>query len=50
MNPPSPFENLCAPSKALKAELPDANEQADLVHTGRARLADAQNPSLAQER
>lgn len=49
MSPSHPFENLCGPGKPLKAEPPDAKELAGLVHTGRARLADAQNPSLSLE-
>ncbi len=43
------LDNLCGPGKPLKAEAPDAKESAGLVHTGRARLLDARNKSLAVE-
>lgn len=43
----SPLENLCGPGKALRREAPDAKELAGLVHSGLARLADAQNPSVS---
>lgn len=43
------LENLSGPGKALKAEAPDHNETAGLMRTGKARLADAQNVSLALE-
>ena len=43
------LENLSGPGKALKAEAPDDNETAGLIRTGKARLADARNVSLALE-
>ena len=43
------LENLSGPGKALKAEAPDDNETAGLIRTGKARLADAHNISLALE-
>lgn len=43
------LENLSGPGKALKAEAPDDNETAGLLRTGKARLADARNASLALE-
>ncbi|MDZ4128671.1 MAG: hypothetical protein U1E02_31530 [Hydrogenophaga sp.] len=43
------LENLSGPGKALKAEAPDDNETAGLIRTGKARLADARNASLALE-
>ena len=46
---PSPFENLCGPGKPLHAEPPDAAEFAGLKRSGLARLADADNSSLALE-
>lgn len=49
MSPPSPLDNLCGPGKALKAEPPDAAELAGLIRTGKARLADARNTTLALE-
>lgn len=49
MSPPSPLDNLCGPGKALKAEPPDAAELAGLIRTGKARLADAHNTTLALE-
>lgn len=45
----SAFENLCGPNKPLKAEAPDEKEFAGLMHSGRARLKDAENKSLALE-
>ena len=45
----SPLHNLSGPGKALKAEAPDAAELAGLVRTGKARLADARNTTLALE-
>ena len=45
----SPLNNLSGPGKALKAEAPDAAELAGLVRTGKARLADARNTTLALE-
>ncbi|TFZ08902.1 hypothetical protein [Ramlibacter humi] len=41
--------NLAGPGKALRAEAPDAQEVEGLVRTGRARLHDAGNASLALE-
>lgn len=49
MSPPSPLDNLSGPGKALKAEPPDAAELAGLIRTGKARLADARNTTLALE-
>ncbi len=49
MSPPSPLDNLSGPGKALKAEPPDAAELARLIRTGKARLADARNTTLALE-
>lgn len=46
---PSPFENLCGPSKPLKPEPPDAKEFAGLVRSGKARLKDASSTALALE-
>lgn len=46
---PTPLENLSGPGKALKAEPPDAEEIAGLLRTGRARLQDARNKTLAIE-
>ncbi|MDP3349611.1 MAG: hypothetical protein Q8S92_11515 [Hydrogenophaga sp.] len=43
------LENLSGPGKALKAEASDDNETAGLIRTGKARLADARNASLALE-
>ncbi|WP_300651102.1 hypothetical protein [Hydrogenophaga sp.] len=43
------LENLSGPGKALKAEAPDDSETAGLIRTGKARLADARNVSLALE-
>lgn len=49
MSPPHPLENLSRPGGSLKPEPPDAAEIAGLLRTGRARLADAGNASLALE-
>jgi hypothetical protein len=49
MNPPNPLENLSGPSGALKPEPPDAAEIAGLLRTGRTRLTDAGNTTLALE-
>lgn len=49
MSPPHPLENLSRPGGSLKPEPPDAAEIAGLLRTGRARLADADNASLALE-
>jgi hypothetical protein len=49
MSPPTPLENLSRPGGSLKAEPADAAEIAGLLRTGRARLADAGNASLALE-
>jgi hypothetical protein len=46
---PSPLENLEGPGKPLRAEPPDAAEFAGLLRSGRARLKDAGNKSLALE-
>ena len=45
----SPFENLCGPSKPLKAEPRDAKEFAGLRQSGLARLKDSENSSLSLE-
>lgn len=49
MSPPTPFENLSGPGKPLKSEPADAAELEGLLRTGRARLHDAANASLALE-
>ena len=49
MSPPHPLENLSRPGGSLKPESPDAAEIAGLLRTGRARLADAGNTTLALE-
>lgn len=46
---PSALENLCGPSKPLKAEPPDSREFAGLVRAARSRLSDAANSALALE-
>ena len=45
----SPFENLCGPGKALKAEPPDSKEFEGLKRTAHARLNDARHAALALE-
>ena len=45
----SAFDNLTGPNKPLKAEPADAAEFAGLVHSGNARLKDAENNALALE-
>ena len=45
----SAFENLCGPSKPLRAEPPDKQEFEGLIRSGRARLRDAQNATLSIE-
>lgn len=45
----SPFDNLSGPGKPLRPEPPDAQEFAGLVRSGKARLQDAGNKSLALE-
>ena len=49
MNPTNPLENLSRPGGSLKPDPPDAAEIAGLLRTGRARLADAGNTTLALE-
>lgn len=49
MSPPNPLENLSGTGGALKPEPSDAAEIAGLLRTGRARLADASNSTLALE-
>ena len=49
MSPPHPLENLSRPGGSLKPEPPDAAEIAGLLRTGRARLLDAGNTTLALE-
>jgi hypothetical protein len=46
---PNPLDNLSRPGGTLKPEPPDATEIAGLLRTGRARLADASNTTLALE-
>ena len=45
----SPLENLCGPGKSLRRESPDAKEFAGLKHSGRTRLADAENQQISLE-
>jgi hypothetical protein len=45
----SPLENLAGTGKPLAAEPVDAAEFAGLLHSGKARLVDARNASLALE-
>lgn len=45
----SAFENLCGPSKPLRAEPPSAQEFAGLRDMGLAKLADSRSKSLALE-
>ncbi|MGH8216580.1 MAG: hypothetical protein ACREPZ_12930 [Rhodanobacteraceae bacterium] len=45
----SALENLAAPNGPLAAEPPDENETAGLLKSGKARLRDARNKSLALE-
>ena len=49
MSPTNPLDNLSRPGGSLKPEPPDAAETAGLLRTGRARLADASNTTLALE-
>jgi hypothetical protein len=49
MSPPHPLESLSRPGGSLKPEPPDAAEIAGLLRTGRARLMDAGNTTLALE-
>lgn len=49
MSPPHPLDSLSRPGGSLKPEPPDATEIAGLLRTGRARLTDASNTSLALE-
>jgi hypothetical protein len=49
MSPPLPLDNLSRPGGSLKPEPPDAAEIAGLLRTGRARLVDASNTTLAME-
>jgi hypothetical protein len=49
MSPPHPLDNLSRPGGSLKPEPPDAAEIAGLLRTGRARLVDASNTTLAME-
>ena len=46
---PSALENLCGPSRPLKAEPPQAAEFAGLVRAAKFRLNDAKNRALALE-
>ncbi|MDP3821691.1 MAG: hypothetical protein Q8R33_09460 [Burkholderiales bacterium] len=43
------LDNLCGPGKPLHPEAPDEQETGGLLRTGRARLKDATNASLAIE-
>jgi hypothetical protein len=45
----SALDNLCGPGKPLRQEPPDEQETEGLLRTGRARLKDAANASLAIE-
>jgi hypothetical protein len=45
----SPLENLAGPGKPLRLEPPDEAEIQGLIHSGGARLKDAQNPQLSLE-
>ncbi len=45
----SPLENLAGPGKPLRAESSDAAEFSGLLRSGRTRLKDASNKSLALE-
>lgn len=47
--PPDALANLSGPGRSLKVEQPDADELDGLLRSGRARLVDAQNASLALE-
>ena len=49
MNQTFPLENLSGPGKPLSKELPDDNEINGLISSGRARLHDANNTTLALE-
>jgi hypothetical protein len=49
MNQTSPLENLSGPGKPLSKEPPDDNEINGLISSGRARLHDANNTTLALE-
>ena len=49
MSPNNQLDNLSRPGGTLKPEPPDATEIAGLLRTGRARLADASNTTLALE-
>ena len=49
MNQTSPLENLSGPGKPLAKEAPDDNEINGLIGSGRARLHDADNLTLALE-
>jgi hypothetical protein len=43
------LENLCGPGKPMHSEPPDADEIAGLLRSGRARLNDSRNETLALE-
>jgi hypothetical protein len=45
----SPLENLAGPGKPLRAEPPNAAEITGLLHSGKVRLADANNPANSIE-
>jgi hypothetical protein len=45
----SPLENLCGPDGPLHPEPPDAKEFAGLIHSGLARLRDAERPENSIE-
>lgn len=49
MSPTHPLENLSRPGGSLKPEPPDVAEIAGLLRTGRVRLVDAGNTTLALE-
>ena len=49
MTSPSPLDRLAGPGYVLAKEAPDANEFAGLVHSGLARLKDAENDTNSLE-
>jgi hypothetical protein len=49
MTSPSPLDRLAGPGNVLAKEAPDANEFAGLVHSGLARLKDAENDTNSLE-
>ena len=49
MTSPSPLERLAGPGNVLGKEAPDAKEFEGLVHSGLARLKDAENEANSLE-